>query len=61
MTGQQLKELRLKHGLTQEELAVKLGTAQTRVSEWESGRIKMNNITSKALEFLFKDLEKKQG
>lgn len=59
MTGQELKELRLKYNLTQTQVADGIGTDYTRVSEWENGKVKMSNITSKALELFFRDLEKK--
>lgn len=43
MTGQQLKELRLKANLTQKELGEKIGVADTRISEWEKGKYKISN------------------
>lgn len=38
MTGQELKELRKKAGLTQTELANKIGTYKQVISNWENGR-----------------------
>ncbi|MXQ49638.1 helix-turn-helix domain-containing protein [Streptococcus pneumoniae] len=33
-----LKELRKKHGLTQQELADKVGTNRVNITKWETGR-----------------------
>ncbi|HAS43464.1 MAG TPA: hypothetical protein DCS93_23490 [Microscillaceae bacterium] len=53
MTGEELRSLRQKYNLTQDELAEALGTVKNRVSEWENGK-KMGNITKKAIEYFFR-------
>ena len=53
MTGEELKKLREKYELTQEELAEALGTIGSRVSEWENGRKNMRVITQKAAKYYF--------
>ncbi len=58
-TGEKLKELRKKYGLTQKELADKIGTEQTRISEWETNTKKINKLTSFAFSKLFEELRKK--
>lgn len=52
MTGDEIKSLRDRYGLTQTDLAKALGTVKNRVSEWENGK-KMATITEKALEYYF--------
>lgn len=52
MTGKELKTLREKYNLTQDEVAEALGTVKNRVSEWENGKT-MSNITKKAIEYFF--------
>lgn len=37
-TGEKLRELRKKHGLTQHQLAQEIGTVYSKISEWENGR-----------------------
>lgn len=37
MTGKEIKEARLKLGLTQEKFGEKLGSAKRTVQDWESG------------------------
>lgn len=59
----QIKELRVAAGLTQEQLALKLGIGQTAVANWESGRAfprtsllsKMASVLNCELNDLFKD------
>lgn len=38
MTAQEIKQLRLRLGLTQEQFAHKLGVSWTTVNRWEHGR-----------------------
>lgn len=37
MTGEELRALRQKYKFTQADLAKKVGTKQSRISEWERG------------------------
>jgi DNA-binding transcriptional regulator YiaG len=43
MTGIELKTLRKNAGLTQSELAEKIGTSKQVISTWENGRFKISN------------------
>jgi transcriptional regulator with XRE-family HTH domain len=49
MTGKELKEFRLKHGLNQSELAELVGVKANTVSKWESG---IRNIGQSAIKLL---------
>ena len=40
--GQKIKNLRLSHGMTQQDIAEKMGVARNTVSQWESGERKMS-------------------
>jgi DNA-binding transcriptional regulator YiaG len=43
MTGEELKKLRKEAGLTQTDLAIKLGTHKQVISTWENNRHKISN------------------
>lgn len=58
MTGEELKTLRLKAGLTQTELAEKIKVAYNRISEWENGKYKMSKVYNRLLNEVFKELFK---
>ncbi len=47
--GQRLKEWRNKQGLTQQELAQKLGVARQTIASWEIGRTDIPNWALKKL------------
>lgn len=49
MTGKDIKELRKKRKLTQQQLADKLGVHQVTVAEWEAGRKKPSNLALRQL------------
>ncbi|MGP8051676.1 MAG: helix-turn-helix domain-containing protein [Desulfobaccales bacterium] len=49
MTGQELKEWRRKKGLTQEELARRLGVIRLTVARWETGTRSIPSLLSLAL------------
>lgn len=53
MTGQELKELRLKAGLTQTELGQKIGVAYTKISQWENGKHKISKAYLRYLKVEF--------
>jgi transcriptional regulator with XRE-family HTH domain len=42
-TGQRIARLRKEHGLTQKELADKIGITQTSVSDYETGRLRLSD------------------
>lgn len=54
MTGQELKSLREKAGLTQTELADKIGTTYPRISDWETGKRKISLAYRRILKDYFK-------
>lgn len=53
MDNNDIKELRMKLGLSQEQLAQKLGVSFVSVNRWENGKSKPSALAIKAL----KDLE----
>ncbi len=52
MTGQELKEWRRMRGLTQEDLARRLGVIRLTVARWETGSRSVPSFLSLALEAL---------
>lgn len=52
-TGEIIKEIRTKNGLTQDELAEKLFVTRQAVSRWENGETFPNTETLKAISELF--------
>lgn len=57
---ERLKECRLNSGLTQKELAQKLGFSRTNISDWESGRepsfdtvIKIAKFFGESIDYMF--------
>lgn len=55
MTGDELKDLRAKLGLTQLQLAEKLGVARNTVTRWEMGIRSIPEPVVRLLEFLQKE------
>jgi len=56
-----IKEMRLNLGMTQEELAQKLGVSFTSVNRWENGQTKPSKLARKQLELLATDNAAKKG
>jgi len=54
-----IKTIRGKWGLTQEELARRLGVSWGTVARWEAGKSKPSKLSQKAIEDFIKDSEKK--
>ncbi len=54
MTGEELRQWRIKHDLSQAELAFLLGVNQKTISFWELGHRKIPNYVSLLLEYLEK-------
>jgi len=52
MTGKEIKELRQKLGLTQEEMAKLLGVGYTTINRWENGKVQPRGQALKILEKL---------
>ena len=55
MSGEELRAWRIKHDLSQAELAELLGLHQTAISHWESGKRKIPDYLSLLLLFLEKE------
>lgn len=53
-----IKSLRLQLGLSQEELAHKLGVSFTSVNRWENGQTKPSKLAKKQIDLLCKKTEK---
>jgi len=49
MTGPEIKELRKKLKMTQQELADKLGVHRVTVAEWEAGHKRPSNLAKRQL------------
>lgn len=54
-----IKAIREKLGLTQEEIARKLGVSWGTIARWEAGKSKPSKLARKALENLLKETEEK--
>lgn len=53
MRNMDIRAIRERHGVSQSELAAKLGVTQSTVSRLETGELKMNLRTRLAIEALF--------
>ena len=60
MTGQELKALRQQMGLTQKELAKKLGVPWNTVARWEVGMRKIFEPVARLVHYLAKEVKKGQ-
>ncbi len=49
MTGEEIKALRLRRGLTQTELGEAIGVYWNTVSRWEAGKMKPSTLALRAL------------
>lgn len=56
-----IKSLRQQQGLSQEELAQKLGVSFTSVNRWENGQTKPSKLARRQIELLCKKNEKSQA
>jgi DNA-binding transcriptional regulator YiaG len=59
MTAQQIKALRTRLGLTQGQMAERLGVARPTYQQWEYGRRKPRRPTLKLLEILTKEADER--
>jgi transcriptional regulator with XRE-family HTH domain len=53
MNGQELKTLREKYNLTQQEVADGVNCKQTRISEWENGKYSISKAYKQLLSVFF--------
>ena len=60
MTGRELKTLRQQMGLTQKELAEKLGVPWNTVARWEVGMRKIFEPVARLVHYLAKEVKKGQ-
>lgn len=60
MKGSELKILREKFNLTQQQVADAIGTNVSRVSDWENDKHKMSKAYVTIITSFFSDLEKKK-
>ncbi len=61
MTGQEIKEWRNRHGLTQEQFAREVGVSWSTIAKWEIGQRSPNRFTRPMLENAIRRLEKREG
>ena len=55
-----IRDIRLKLGLTQEELAYKLGVSWGTPARWESGKSKPSKLAQRAIENLIKGVKQNE-
>ena len=55
MYGQRIRELRLKHGLTQQQLAEQIGTSQKEISKFETEYLDLSTNTLIKFSKFFKE------
>lgn len=60
MKGEDLRAFRQKHGLSQYQLAVRLGVSPSAVWLWEKNRRPISRILALALETLAREFEEKK-
>jgi len=52
MTSEEIRALRKKHGMTQDELALRLGVTKQTVANWENDRVRPSRLAIRQLERL---------
>lgn len=58
ITGEKLRELRKKFGLTQQDLGDELGIRRSSIARWEKGDREITIPYQKLFNYFFRDLEK---
>ncbi len=61
MDGQQIRQRRLQLGLTQAQLAAKVGVDVKTVSRWENGKMRPSKWVLPTLVRAFESIERKRG
>ena len=56
MNGKDLRELREKHNLTQQDVANSIGTRVQRISEWENGKKSISPSYQRLISMYFENL-----
>ena len=60
MTGDELKQLRMRLGLTQEELGQRLGVARVTVARWEIGLRRVPELAARLMQHVAKEVRAEQ-
>ena len=60
MTGDELKQLRTRLGLTQDELGQRLGVARVTVARWELGLRQISEPMARLIQYLQKEVKAEQ-
>jgi transcriptional regulator with XRE-family HTH domain len=58
MNGTELKNLRIKHNLTQKDVADAISAKQPRIAEWENGKYNISNAYQILLNQFFSNIQK---
>ena len=60
MTGDELKQLRTRLGMTQEELGQRLGVARVTVARWEIGLRRVPELAARLVQHVAKEVKEEQ-
>ena len=60
MTGDELKQLRMKLGMTQDELGQRLGVARVTVARWEIGLRRLPELAARLMQHVAKEVQEEQ-
>ena len=60
MTGDELKQLRTRLGLTQDELGQRLGVARVTVARWEIGLRRVPELAARLVQHVAKEVKEEQ-
>ena len=60
MTGDELRQVRLRLGLTQDELRQRLGVARVTVARWEIGLRRVPELAVRLMQHVAKEVKEKQ-
>ena len=60
MTGDELKQLRTRLGLTQDELGQRLGVARVTVARWEIGLRRVPELAARLVQHVAKEVKAEQ-
>ena len=60
MTGDELKQLRTRLGMTQDELGQRLGVARVTVARWEIGLRRVPELAARLVQHVAKEVKEEQ-